>query len=520
MEFRSALEELADRAGVTLKRSSPGRISAERSADILETALAFFRDRLAGAGGAAPRAYLDRRTLAAADWERFEIGWAPASWDELIGTLRKESFSDAQILEAGLSIQGDRGAYDRFRGRVMFAIRNDASRLVGFGGRLIDGEGAKYVNSPESALFNKRRNLYLLHTAKKAIRESGHALLVEGYLDAIRCHLEGFPQAVATLGTSLTEDQAALLKRFAKRVFICYDADGAGQEASIRGMYILQQQGLDVRVVRLPEGKDPDDLLLEADGKSILSDRIKQALPLPLYHVAIRRPQLHDPKSRKAAQDEIVEGIASLPLLDVAPYLPRIAGAFSVFQHELEGLLEMSRGAKGRTPDRVRDPEERGEKVNSEQGIALDSGVFNNERNTQLSLESILCSLIWFDEKGERARGMMEPQRVLSLLTDERVKGIVSALLCGESPQTLQSRWVSVGEQACPAILSCGNALFEQWPEEERQKDCFDNVLGQLERKQLQRRLELLNEKMMRNEATKEEMLECQNLQRKLKSRN
>jgi DNA primase len=158
-------------------------------------------------------------------------------------------------------VEGNRGLYDRFRGRVIFPIADVSGRIIAFGGRLVDGEGAKYLNSPEGVLFRKRECLYLLHRAKQFMRARGRAILVEGYMDALRLHMEGFGEAVASLGTALTSEQADLVKRFAPRCYICFAADAAGQEAAVRGMYVLQSRGLDVRVVSLPEAKDPDEFL-------------------------------------------------------------------------------------------------------------------------------------------------------------------------------------------------------------------------------------------------------------------
>ena len=264
IEFREALEKLAERTGVKLQVRSGRNTEAVRTlGNINVCALDFFRRSLAGSGGEAARAYLTRRVISRESASRFELGWAPASWNSLIRQLKSSGFSEAQIEESGLVAKSERGVYDRFRGRVMFPIYSITDRLIGFGGRIIDGEGAKYLNSPESPLFNKRNNLYLLNKAKAAVREKGFIILTEGYMDAIRCHLSGYTNTVASLGTSLTEAQAALIKRMAGLCYICYDSDAAGQEASLRGMYILQRQGVSVKIVRLSGGKDPDEILLQ-----------------------------------------------------------------------------------------------------------------------------------------------------------------------------------------------------------------------------------------------------------------
>ena len=195
------------------------------------------------------------------DIKRFSLGYSLNSWDSLVNYLRTEKVNDKQILDLGLALQSKHGLYDRFRGRLMFPIKNIAGKIIAFGGRLIDGEGAKYINSPESVVYSKRNNLYLLHEARHSIREKKRSILVEGYMDAIRLHKCGFTETVASLGTSLTIEQAKSLARLAQDCYICYDSDSAGQTATLRSMYILQQNELNVHVVTLPEGKDPDEFL-------------------------------------------------------------------------------------------------------------------------------------------------------------------------------------------------------------------------------------------------------------------
>ncbi|HPE65664.1 MAG TPA: DNA primase, partial [Synergistales bacterium] len=248
LSFREALETLAERAGVQLS-SEGARTLRERSLfDIMERACSHFRSLLEKPEGEHAAAYLARRNLPREAWRNFELGWASPSWDALWKALANEGVSFREAFDAGLVLEGKNGPYDRFRGRIIFPVRDISGRLLAFGGRLLDGEGAKYINSPEGVLYSKRRSLYLLNRAKEAARSKDRLILVEGYMDAIRLHLNGFEETAASLGTSLTEEQALLIRRLTDRCFICYDSDIAGQEASIRGMYVLQKAGLDVRV--------------------------------------------------------------------------------------------------------------------------------------------------------------------------------------------------------------------------------------------------------------------------------
>ena len=280
MTFPEALALLADRAGVALERPGGRRGRSRGAVGAMEKALAFFRRSLAGPQGESARKYLERRGIGVADAAAFELGWAPPSWDSLKRELEASGVPTGDAMAAGLLAGEGTRVYDRFRGRVIFPIRDLQGRLVAFGGRLVDGEGAKYINSPEGELYSKRRTLYLLNAAKPSIREKGRSILVEGYMDAIKLHMAGFPETVASLGTALAEEQADLLKRFADQCLICYDSDAAGQEATIRGMYTLQKAA-DIRVVVLPRARTP---MSSAPGDGGFPGADQGVEPLPLSH--------------------------------------------------------------------------------------------------------------------------------------------------------------------------------------------------------------------------------------------
>ncbi len=238
VSFPEALKVLADRAGIELpKYERPG----ERSAyDVLDLAAKFYAENLSQA----PRAYLERRKIDDSDIKKYSLGYSPNSWDALVKYLRGLKVSDKQMQDLGLTLTNKYGLYDRFRGRVIFPIKDIAGRVIAFGGRLLDGEGAKYLNSPDTAIYHKRKNLYLLDRARNAIRERKRSILVEGYMDAIRLHKSGFTETVASLGTSLTPEQAETLSRFADRCYMCYDSDTAGQNATRQSMFTLQKLSL------------------------------------------------------------------------------------------------------------------------------------------------------------------------------------------------------------------------------------------------------------------------------------
>ena len=329
LSFPEAMKVLADRAGIPLpKHEYPG----ERSAyDILDLAAKFYAENLSNA----PRAYLERRKLDDADIRRFSLGYAPNAWDALVRYLRSLKISDKQAQELGLVQSGRHGLYDKFRGRVMFPIRDIAGRVIAFGGRLIDGDGAKYLNSSESVIYHKRKNLYLLDRARKAIRERKRSILVEGYMDAIRLHKCGYTETVASLGTSLTQEQAETLSRFADRCYICYDADTAGQNATRQSMFTLQKHGLDVYVVSLPEGKDPDEFLATNPPESFEA-ALKKARPLVEYYVDAMRSAVSDPLTRKSAMKELFTTLSELEAYEVLAHKTHISEATGIPPSKIE----------------------------------------------------------------------------------------------------------------------------------------------------------------------------------------
>jgi len=270
MSFVEAAEYLARRAGVEFARGGQGQRAGERDRlyEINAIALAYYRAQLAR--NAFARDYVARRGLSEEALEKFQIGYAPDAWDGLVGylTVRKSDLQAAR--QAGLlqvSSSGD--LFDMFRHRLMFPILDEQERVVGFGGRCFGDEQPKYLNTGETPIFQKSRLLYGLPFARRRIGVEGKALLMEGYMDVIAAHQAGFTTAVATLGTALTEDHARRLARLFSSnptVVLVYDADSAGVRATLRSSEILEKEGIGVRIVRLPEGDDPDSLLRRGES--------------------------------------------------------------------------------------------------------------------------------------------------------------------------------------------------------------------------------------------------------------
>ena len=290
---------LAGKAGVEIdERTKREDQRRARLRAVLDTAIAFYHSVLLNSKTGEPAlAYLRGRGFTDDTIETFQLGWAPAGWDVMARQLQaRRDIRPEELVEVGLASpsQRGRGVIDKFRARVLFPIRDQNGNAVGLGGRLLEGEGPKYLNSPTTPLFDKSRTLYLIDKAKGAIRRAGNqAVIVEGYTDALMAHQAGFDNVVASLGTALTPNQIGLLTRYANRIALAYDVDPAGEKAGTVGVTALagligQLQGddsgvklEDVRVVRLPAGKDPDEVLREAPAD--WEAAVSKAKPLVEY---------------------------------------------------------------------------------------------------------------------------------------------------------------------------------------------------------------------------------------------
>jgi DNA primase len=302
IDFAEALRRLAQRAGVELVRESPGEdAERKRLREILAAAAAHYHYLLKNNPAAQhARDYLAKRFIAPETIEQFELGYSLDEWEVMKSYLVGKGYAVRDLEAAGLAILGERGThYDRFRGRLMFPIRNRSGEVIGFGARTLTGDEPKYLNSPQTALFDKSGTLYGLDLAKDAIRAQNLAVIVEGYMDVIGAHQGGFTNVVASLGTALTERQLGLIKRLTNRYAFALDPDVAGEEATKRGLQVARESldrketlvpmgpGLvkfrerlqgQLLAISMPPGKDPDELIHEDPGR--WSELVEQAEPL------------------------------------------------------------------------------------------------------------------------------------------------------------------------------------------------------------------------------------------------
>lgn len=263
LEFQDAVRFLAKQYNMTVPETQENPEEQHQREHILQAlkeAARFFYAQLHSPAGAQALAYFQNRRLSKKTMNNFGLGYAPDSFHALMDAMTAKGFSKKILEKAGLLAQSQNGTYyDKFRNRVMFPIIDIRGDVIAFGGRVMDDSKPKYLNSPETQVFNKRRNLFAMNVAKRTKKE--YFLLAEGYMDVIALHQAGFDSAVASLGTSLTEEQARLLSRYTKTVIVCYDADAAGQTASQRAIDILKKAGLRVKILKIPGAKDPDEFI-------------------------------------------------------------------------------------------------------------------------------------------------------------------------------------------------------------------------------------------------------------------
>ena len=315
LPFKDAVAVLAQRVGMQVPEfgSSPGaRERREKILTINRQAARAFHRWLHGPEGAEGLAYLQRRGLSKRTLTNFGLGFAPNGWDSLITELSAQGYDKRDLLDAGLAVSNKDGRiYDRFRNRVIFPIIDVRGNVIGFGGRVMDDSNPKYLNSPDTPVYNKSRNLFALNIAKTS--KVGRVILTEGYMDTISLHQAGFDSAVASLGTALTEEHGQLLSRYFKEAVIAYDGDGAGIKAAQRAIPILEKAGLKVKVLRVAGAKDPDEFI-KAYGREAFARLLDQSENQVDYRLAQiqKKYNLTDDSQKVAFLQEAAQLVSTL----------------------------------------------------------------------------------------------------------------------------------------------------------------------------------------------------------------
>jgi len=412
-DFSETLRYLAEKAGVELQPQTEEQKEQDEQYDryrqLLEEAVTFYQHQLIQSPeGKYALNYLTQRGVTRETIETFGLGFAPASWDVTHQYFFGKGYNEEDLIAAGLVTQRDGGGvYDRFRNRLMFSIRDMGGRMSGFGARVLDPDDVpKYLNSPQTPLFDKGRMLYGLNLARKAIRKEDQVVIVEGYMDVILPYQAGFLNNVSPMGTALTEDQMRLLKRFTRRIILALDADAAGEKATLRGLEVARQaldhseeisfnpRGLlryearleaDVRVTTIPEGMDPDEIVLRDPGE--WRKIIESAKPIVIHVMETLASQkdLDDPKVKSEISSQVLPLIEDIPnAVERDAYRQRLARLLKVDERALVGG-----GMTARTSPTTR------RKLKTQQAVLVESRpVVKTSEQLAISLEKHCVQLL------------------------------------------------------------------------------------------------------------------------------
>ncbi len=450
LTFPEALEKLAQQAGVEIPRdwATGEREGRERLFRLHEEAARFFHETLLSAQGKKAREVAQARGISPSAWEKFQLGYAPDSWDRLREVLKKRGFSSSEMLSVGLLGEREDGRepYVKFRHRLMIPIWDTRGRVVAFGGRALESDQEpKYLNSPEHALFKKGEILYPYHLSRRAAADMGYVLLVEGYMDAITCHLRGFPNALAAMGTALTPSQARKVVRLSREVVLAYDGDEAGKKAAVRAASVFFQVGVVPRVLLLPQGEDPDSFL-RREGEEAFGRLVEGAQDVVLWYMEELEGKysLSHPRERSKWLKEVVSFLTPLKgSLELESYLVEVSSRTGV---TLEGLKReiYGKGAKRKTETVSQAP--RGSWELLYLSLALSNPrwwrIFKGE---VLEDEDVL--FLW-----EKVKGEGDPALALSRL-DEREKALIIGKVMDIPQESMEELFTSCHRRAEVRLL-------------------------------------------------------------------
>ena len=477
LSFPEAVEFLARRAGMSIPEETDDAESRKRARMLAlnKDAARFFFEQLSGPGGAPARDYMAARQISPAVAKRFGLGFAPDAWDSLEKAMRAKGYSDFELFDAGLVRKGKKsGFYDTFRNRLMFPVIDVRGNVIGFSGRIL-GEGEpKYMNSPETLVFNKSRNLFALNLAKKS--KSGYIILSEGNIDVVSLHQAGFDSAVASLGTSLTPEQARLISRYTDQVIIAYDNDGAGLKASQRAIGILEKLDVKVKVLRMDGAKDPDEFIKRKgpDAFRNLLESSENQLDYRL-HAVTDKYDLSSDEQKVAFLKEATQLVARLPgPVERQVYAMRVASLAGVAADAVTGEVERQRK---RLVSRTYRETER-EESRPERQFQPGPRQLQYEDPGSAAAEEGLIRLLYLDPALGKSEGMPDPEevsspalgRIYSALreTIDAVQDTGTAALSAVLSQDEMSLLVRVLQK--PELLARGEQTLQDYIEKIRKR--------------------------------------------------
>ncbi|MBO5836702.1 MAG: DNA primase [Oscillospiraceae bacterium] len=482
LSYPDAVRALAKRAGMAVPEDEQyqSRYRAqERLWALMKEAGRFFHQQLYSPVGAECLAYVNKRGLSKSIVTHFGIGFAPNSWNALVDAMRKKGYTDQELKDADLVGEKNGRIYDRFRNRLMFPIIDVRGNVIGFGGRVLDDSTPKYLNTSETMIFNKRKNLFGLNFAKKS--KLGYLILVEGNIDVVALHQYGFDCAVASLGTSLTEEHAALLSRYTEKVVLTYDSDEAGQRAAQRAIPMLEKAGIQVKVLQMKDAKDPDEFLKKfgADRFKLLLEDSANRVEYQLNAI-LKKYNITEDDQRIAFIHEAAELISTLgSAVQREVYGNRVAEAGKITPEAMK--LEIGKAYKRR----IAREKKRQEKIDLEPVKAL------QPKSRTIRYDNMKSAMA---EEGIIALAMREPALLDSAkgLTDENFSvpllGRVYGQMLARHHQALEVS-LAVLEDLNPEEMShiAGICQRQQGPvNEEAFRDCVRIVMGAAQKKNVE----------------------------------
>jgi len=439
LTFLEAAKYLADKASIPLQIEGQENSRVSKKKELIYKvnvdAARYYFANLQNVKTA--KEYFLKRGMKEDTIKRFGLGYAHDSWKGIINFLRTKGYKDDLLLEAGLISKNEKtgNIYDRFRNRVIFPVFDVKGKVIGFGGRVLDDSKPKYLNSPETMIFQKGINLYGLNFAVKNGLQEEYVIIVEGYMDLIALHQYGITNAVASLGTALTVNQARLLKRYVSKVIISYDADLAGQTATLRGLEILRNAGFDVKVLTVPEGKDPDEFVRN-NGKEAFLRLTKEALPLIEYKIkkVAEGINLKDGNDLVKYGGKFADILVDLNPVEKDVYIKKISEETSIKEQALYDLLSQEMAKKQKEDNFMNKKEYTGTKLYVEPGY--------------LKAERALLKLMLKDEFHEELKSVIN----LGDFIIEPHNKIYSLILQGKKVDT--NNIISYVENRCDDIES------------------------------------------------------------------
>ena len=477
--FMEALQMLADRAGVALPKQEYSK-EAKEAAD-LRTALLeinrmaanYYYFQLTNPQGEVGYRYLRDRQLADDTIRHFGLGFANKTSDDLYRYLRAKGYDDKILKETGLVTIEERGAHDKFWNRVMFPIMDVNNRVIGFGGRVMGAGEPKYLNSPETKLFDKSRNLYGLNYAR--LSREKYILICEGYMDVIAMHQAGFTNAVASLGTAFTTQHAALLKRYTDKVVLTYDSDGAGTKAARRAIPILRDVGMSIRVLNMQPHKDPDEFIKNM-GAEAFRERIEQARNSFLFEIDVlkRNYEMDDPEQKTEFYNQVAKKLCEFPeALERENYLEAVSREFFINYEDLKRLVNRMGARLGPVAPREEEENTAGKKKKDRED--------GRNQSQRLLLTWLIENPFLFD----KIEGIITPDDFIEDLYHQVAKMVFDGHAAGNlNPAEILNHFINDEEQY-RVVAGLFNASLKESLDNEEQKKAFSETIMKVKKNSL-----------------------------------